>query len=168
MFSCSTLSPQTHTPPPELMHSYCPHLLFLLTSSSRYHFITVCLCCSAACLASPSLICPVHFYFIPFSLSLPDPNSVFFLPTSSFSSPSGWLAEAHIPPTTFRSPTAKDFKVFRFLSGGFLERQMCVRKSSWFQRSVCHSRPSSLTPLDQYSLRSQPVYSRAGTTMKHK
>lgn len=146
MFPCCTLSPQTHTPPPELMHSYCPHLLFLLTSSRRYHFITVCLCCSAACLASPSLICPVHFYFIPFSLPLSRLlTQSFFLPTSSFSSPSGWLAEVRIPPTTFRSSTAKDFKVFRFLSGGFLKRQMCARKSSWFQRSLCHSCPSLLS-----------------------
>lgn len=146
MFSCKALSPHrhTHTQPPELMHSYCPHLLFLLTSSSRYHYITVCLCCSAACLASPSLICPMCLYFIPRCLSLSAPNLVFFLAASSFSSPSGRLAQVHIPPTTFRSPSANVFKVFCLLSGGFLERQMCVRKSSWFLRSPCHSCHSSL------------------------
>ena len=111
----------THMPAPALMHFYCPHPLFLLSSSTRYHYITVFLHCSATCLASPSLICPACLYFIPLrlslslSLSLSAPNSVFFLPASSFSLWQGSSPWYIYRPLNFSISTGKWFQGFPLL-----------------------------------------------------
>lgn len=110
-FQCShaklLLYTDTHTPPLALMHFYCPHPLFFLSSSTSYHYITVFLCCSATRLASPSLICPACLHFIPLCLSLS------LLLTQSFYSPphpslslTGQLALVYSPLSTSRSPSA--------------------------------------------------------------
>lgn len=127
----------THTPAPALMHFYCPHPLFLLSSSTRYHYITVFLHCSATCLASPSLICPACLCFIPLRLSLP----LSLLLTQSFSSPphpspSDRAARPgiYIAPVSTgrssRSPPASDFKVSRSLSN----RETETGLSRWIPR----------------------------------
>lgn len=84
-----------------LSSSIIPPRSFL--SSRRY--ITVCLCSSATRLASPSLIHPTR-------LSLPVHSTWSFLSPPHPSLPADRLARPGIAPSTPRSPTANDFKVF--------------------------------------------------------
>ena len=127
-----------------------------LSSSSRYHYITVFLCCSATCLASPSLICPTCLYFIPLCLFLS-----LLLTQKSFSfSRHPSLRQANTPLvyaalSTSRSPSViiSRFSApyltrkWKQICGGLLKllkKKVCVRKSSSFCLCLHNSCPSIL------------------------
>lgn len=132
-----------------------------LSSSTRYHYITVFLRCSATCLASPSLICPACLYFIPLCLSPPPLlTQSFYRPPHPSPPPTGRLAAAYSPRSAPPSPIGNHSGVFCSLSNeetetdlrpddssNLLETNGRVRESSWFSVSLCvaHVRPPAFS-----------------------
>lgn len=135
----SPLRADTHTPPPALMHFYCPHPLFLLVPSFP----------PAATSLSASAPLPLAWHPLshPPHMPLPFPCTQLglFSPHLILLSPADRPARPGIAPSTPRSPMANDFKVFfapyPLLGSLNRRRQMWARQSSRFLCCLCHSCP---------------------------